>query len=244
MSNYVILGGTGGIGSALCRQLAEDGAQLYVGARDETKLAALAEETGAQTLALDATNFAQVDDFFAKAKASLGRIDGAACCVGSLILKPAHTTSEAEWMQTVAQNLTAAFTTVRGAARTMTGNPDGGSIALVSSVASRIGLSNHEAIAAAKGGINGLTLSAAATYARSKIRVNAVAPGLVRTPLADPLTANEVMLKASTQMHPLGRIGEPEDVASLLAWLLNPANSWITGQIIGADGGLGSVKAR
>jgi NAD(P)-dependent dehydrogenase (short-subunit alcohol dehydrogenase family) len=120
----------------------------------------------------------------------------------------------------------------------------GGSIVLASTVAATIGLTNHEAIAAAKGAVNGLVLSAAATYAPRNIRVNAVAPGLVKTPLASRITSSEPALKASTAMHPLGRVGEPDDVAACVAWLLDPATTWVTGQIIGIDGGLGRVRAR
>ena len=92
----------------------------------------------------------------------------------------------------------------------------------MSSAAARLGLANHEAIAAAKAGVHGLVLSAAASYASRGIRVNAVAPGLVRTPLTARLTANEASLKASTALHALGRIGEPDDVASAIEWLLDP----------------------
>jgi NAD(P)-dependent dehydrogenase (short-subunit alcohol dehydrogenase family) len=120
----------------------------------------------------------------------------------------------------------------------------GGSIALVSTAAARTGLANHEAIAAAKGGVIGLTLSAAATYASRNIRVNCVAPGLTATPLAARITSNEAALKASQAMHALGRIGQPEEVASALAWLLDPENSWVTGQILGVDGGLGSIRPK
>jgi NAD(P)-dependent dehydrogenase (short-subunit alcohol dehydrogenase family) len=111
-------------------------------------------------------------------------------------------------------------------------------------VAAGRGLINHEAIAAAKAGVEGLTISAAATYARQKIRVNAVAPGLTRTPLTQALTTNEVVSKASAALHPLGRIGEPGDVASAITWFLSPRQSWITGQVIGVDGGMGRVQAR
>ena len=121
---------------------------------------------------------------------------------------------------------------------------EGGSIVLVSSAAAQIGLANHEAIAAAKGGITGLTLAAAASYAARGIRVNAVAPGLVKTRLAERLTANEKSEQASIGMHALGRLGEPEDVAAAIAFLLDPANDWITGQVLGVDGGLGSVRSR
>ncbi|MGL4555245.1 MAG: SDR family oxidoreductase, partial [Gemmataceae bacterium] len=118
----------------------------------------------------------------------------------------------------------------------------GGSIVLCSSAAARIGLPNHEAIAAVKAGVIGLTLAAAATYAPKNVRVNAVAPGLVRTPLTARITGSEAALKASVAMHPLGRVGEPGDVASGIEWLLSPAQTWVTGQVIGIDGGLADVK--
>ena len=115
---------------------------------------------------------------------------------------------------------------------------------LVSSAAARVGIANHEAIAAAKAGVIGLVLSAAATYARQGVRFNAVAPGLVRTPLTKGLVASEQAEKASLGMHPLGRLGEPGDVARAIAFLLDPAQSWITGQVLGVDGGLADLKAR
>ena len=105
-------------------------------------------------------------------------------------------------------------------------------------------MANHEAIAAAKSGVMGLALSAAATYAPRNLRVNCVAPGLVDTPLAARITSNEAALKASTALHALGRIGRPEDVASGIAWLLDPANDWVTGQVLGIDGGLGTLRPR
>ncbi|MGE5293794.1 MAG: SDR family oxidoreductase [Solirubrobacterales bacterium] len=142
----------------------------------------------------------------------------------------------------VCANLTAAFATVHAGAKTMMNT--GGSIVLVSSVAARVGLPNHEAIAAAKAGIIGLTLAAAASYAERGIRVNCVAPGMVRTPLTARLTANEASLKTSAAMHPLGRIGEPSDVAAAIAWLLDPQQSWVTGQVFGIDGGLATVRTR
>jgi NAD(P)-dependent dehydrogenase (short-subunit alcohol dehydrogenase family) len=120
----------------------------------------------------------------------------------------------------------------------------GGSIVLMSTAAARVGLANHEAIAAAKAGVVGLVISAAATYAPKGIRVNCVAPGLVRTPMTERLTANEASLKASVALHALGRIGEPADVAAAIEWLLDPAQTWVTGQVIGVDGGLGSVRSR
>jgi NAD(P)-dependent dehydrogenase (short-subunit alcohol dehydrogenase family) len=176
------------------------------------------------------------------ALADLGRIDGVVNAVGSLLLKPAHTTSADEWDLTIATNLRSGFAVLRSAAKAML--PTGGSIVLISSAAARLGLAHHEAIAAAKAGLIGLTLSAAATYANKRIRVNAVAPGLVETPLTQRITSNEASLKASTAWHALGQIGQPEHVASAVDWLLDAEQSWVTGQVLGIDGGLGTVRSR
>ena len=240
--SYVILGATGGIGSALARRLAASGARLVIAGRDGDRLAALAAETGATPQRFEATDLAAVERCVQVGVERHGGIDGVANCVGSLLLKPAHLTTLEEWNAVLATNLTSAFATVRAAARAMMGH--GGSIALVSSAAARVGLANHEAIAAAKAGVTGLMLAAAASYASHGIRVNCVAPGLVRTPLTARLTASAAALKTSSAMHPLGRVGEPEEVASALAWLLDPAQSWLTGQVLGVDGGLATVRTR
>jgi NAD(P)-dependent dehydrogenase (short-subunit alcohol dehydrogenase family) len=85
--------------------------------------------------------------------------------------------------------------------------------------------------------------SAAASYASRGIRVNAVAPGLVKTSLTERIWTNEKSAEISRNMHALGRLGEPKDVASLLVWLLQPENDWVTGQVFGVDGGLGTLRA-
>ena len=226
---YAILGAAGGIGSILCERLENEGALVERIARRDRP-------------GFDAASFEAVDAALEGAVSAHGRLDGVACCVGSILLKPAHLTSEAEYASTIATNLSSAFATVRAAAKAMMHT--GGSIVLVSTAAARTGLANHEAIAAAKGGVIGLTLSAAATYASRGIRVNSVAPGLVDTPLSNRITSNENALKASVAMHALGRIGHPGDVASAIAWLLDPEQSWVTGQVLGVDGGLGSIRPR
>ncbi len=239
---YLILGATGGIGSELSRQLAERGARLMLGARSSENLEKLAAQIQAHHFSLDATQTDQVDRCVEETVKIYGSLDGVAHCVGSVLLKPAHLTSDAEWNSTLTTNLTSAFVTVRAAARAM--RRRGGSIILTSSAAARVGIANHEAIAAAKAGIIGLVLSASATYAKNNIRLNCVAPGLVRTPMTEHITANEASLKISLAMHPVGRLGVPADVASLMAWLLDPNQGWVTGQVLGVDGGLGTVHAR
>ncbi len=206
------------------------------------RLASLAAELGAETFVLDATNLAQVEACMKHAAQLFGGVNGVANCVGSLLLKPAHLLSEQDWETTVNTNLKSVFATVRAAAICM--SQTGGSIVLLSTAAARIGLANHEAISAAKAGVEGLALAAAASYAARGIRVNCVAPGMTRTPLTAQLLQNEAMAKASAGMHALGRIGEADDVASAIEWLLDPAQNWVTGQVIGVDGGLSRIRNR
>jgi 3-oxoacyl-[acyl-carrier protein] reductase len=239
---HFVVGAAGGIGSALCLALAESGAQLVLAGRRVEPLEQLAQQLGARSMVLDATDPAAMDAAVAAAVAEFGRLDGLVNLAGSILLKPAHRTSPEEFQETLAQNLTTAFNCVRAGANAMLRT--GGSIVLLSTAAARTGLANHEAIAAAKGGVIGLTLSAAASYAPRGIRVNTVAPGLVDTPMAAPILQNEASAKASTAMHALGRLGRPDDVARAIQWLLDPVNDWVTGQVLGVDGGLGTVRGR
>ena len=200
----LILGGGGGIGSAVARLIVSRGGRVYLAGRDTGRLEAIAAELGMPWGTVEATDPDSIDAVADAAAAELGGLTGITNCVGSILLKPAHLTTTADWAATLATNLNSAFGCVRAAGRLL--KADGGSVVLVSSAAARIGLPNHEAIAAAKAGIIGLVLSAAATYARQKIRFNAVAPGLTRTPLAAGLVASELAEKASVAMHPLGRL--------------------------------------
>jgi NAD(P)-dependent dehydrogenase (short-subunit alcohol dehydrogenase family) len=232
-----LIGATGGIGSATARRLRPH-AELVLAGRNEDKLKALAEELASPSVVVNAADFDALD----RAVQAFAPIDAIINCAGSLLLKPAHLTTEREYRDTVDLSLTTAFAAVRAGAKAMMST--GGSIVLCATAAARSGFANHEAIAAAKGGVMGLALSAAASYAPRNIRVNCVAPGLVETPLTARITNNDAARTASQSMHALGRLGKPEDIASAIAWLVDPENSWVTGQVLGVDGGLGSLRAK
>ncbi len=229
MANFLVIAASSGIGQATVSLLKQAGHGVFTTARDSSKITPDA--------VLDATDFDAVDAVFKQS----GELDGVVNCSGSLLLKSAHLTSKDQYQSVIDASLTTAFATVRAAGKHMT---KGGSVVLISSAAAMEGLANHEAIAAAKAGILGLTLSAAATYAGQNLRINAVAPGLTETPLTASLTGNETSRKFSEAMHALGRLGKAEDVARAIVFLLDPANSWITGQVLAVDGGLSRVRPK
>jgi NAD(P)-dependent dehydrogenase (short-subunit alcohol dehydrogenase family) len=233
--------GDGGLARSTARRLSEAGYRIVLSGRSSRSGDDPPLPLGTVYQQVDATDFAAVQEFLEQADQDES-LAGVVNCAGSLLLKPAHLTTEQEYSEIIAANLTTAFATVRAAGRLL--NRRGGSVVLVSSAAVRIGLPNHEAIAAAKGGIEGLVRSAASTYGPRKIRFNAIAPGLMETPMTERITGNEKALETSRAMHALGRIGSPDEAASIISWLLGPDSSWVTGQVWGIDGGLGSVKAR
>ena len=231
----IVIGGGGGIGRALVERIGRPDHETVVLSRNPDHH----QDLEATCSVCDARDIEALDAAVAEV-AARQPVTGLVNLAGSILLKPAHMISPAEWAETIATNLTTAFACVRAAGRHM---KSGGSVVLASTVAAGTGLPNHEAIAAAKAGVEGLTRSAAATYAGRGLRFNAVAPGLVDTPLAERITRSEKALEHSRRMHPLGRIGRPDDVASAIAWLLSDGSDWTTGQVIGIDGGLGQTRA-
>ena len=242
MPSTAILGATGAIGSALAMRLVDGGGSVLLVGRDPEKLVALSTELNQPFAAIDFTSSKLLEDGLQAHSERCGGYQGLVNCIGSLLLKPAHSTTDEEFRQVVETNLFTAFAAVRASGKLF--RERGGSIVLFASAAAQIGIQNHEAIAAAKGGIIGLARSAAATYAPYNIRVNVISPGLVRTQLTRRIWENPASAAASAELHALGRLGEPEQVASLAAWLLDPRNDWITGQVIGLDGGLSRVQPR
>ena len=240
--NIVFFGANSAQSKAIASKLSELGANLTLTSRDITKLEQFAASINATSIQCDASDFKAVEEVFKVAEEKNGAINAAVNCAGSLLLKSAHMTREAEYNAVIQANLTTAFAVTRAACKAMLRS--GGSILLFSSAAGKIGLANHEAIAAAKAGIIGLVKTAAASYASNKIRVNAIAPGLVEAAITESLLRNEMSRKFSEAMHPIGRVGSAEDIVDPAILLLNPKNDWITGETISVDGGLARVKPK
>jgi NAD(P)-dependent dehydrogenase (short-subunit alcohol dehydrogenase family) len=237
VNTVLITGGSGGIGAETARRVIAGGSQVALVARDGERLERVAASLGARAFAcdvLDPEAFAGVVD---RVESEVGEIDGVVHAVGSIVLRPLHALSLADWRATFEINATSAFVVVKAVVTKMMRRKRGAFV-LFSSVAARTGLQNHEAIGAAKGAVEGLVRSASISYARYGIRFNAVAPALTKTELSKSLWSSDAMLNASVAMHPLGRVGEPGDIASAAAFLLSGEASWMTGQIVGVDGGL------
>lgn len=242
MAPVLIFGATGGIGSVLAQRLRRDGRELFLSARDPAKLRALADELGVPAQAGDVCDEAALAAVVEAAVAhGGGRLAGLAFCVGSIPLAPLARLGAEDFLDAFRLNALAAALAVREAAPALAAAK--GSVVLVSSVAVAQGFPQHAAIAAAKGAVEGLVRSLAADLA-PEVRVNGVAPSLVRTPLAAKFTADGRFAQGIARLHALARLGEPGDVAAAMAFLLSPESGWITGEILAVDGGRSRVRSR
>ncbi|MBY0612099.1 MAG: SDR family oxidoreductase [Beijerinckiaceae bacterium] len=244
MSKTVLIyGGVGGIGGATARLLAAQGYRLHLVGRDEAKLSAFAEEIGAGSTVGDVLH----DDTFKRASdaaaAADGGLAGLVYAVGTINLKPLGRLTDDDFLNDFKLNAMGAAKAIQAALPAFKAAEGTGSIVLFSTVAASQGFAAHASVAMAKGAVEGLTLAVAAECA-PKIRVNAIAPSLTRTPLAKTLTASEQMTTAIAEMHALRRIGDPDDVANLAAFLISQQANWITGQIIGVDGGRSTLRTK
>jgi NAD(P)-dependent dehydrogenase (short-subunit alcohol dehydrogenase family) len=241
MNNYLIIAASSDIGYLTAKNLKQQGKNIFITTRNSDRLDELKKEFDCAGAVLNAADFAATDQVFEQAKQVLGNMNGVVNFSGSVILKPAHLTSFQEYASTMEVNLTTAFSIVKAAGKHL---KNGGSVVLVSSAAATQGIANHEAIAAAKGGVISLAKSAAATYAAQDLRFNVVAPGLIKTKLTSRITSNESSLKFSVAMHALGRVGEAKDIADMVLFLLDEKANFITGQVIGVDGGLSNLQPK
>jgi NAD(P)-dependent dehydrogenase (short-subunit alcohol dehydrogenase family) len=240
MSKHIIIG-TSGIGGALARQLSAAGHQTHLIGRDAAKLATLAQELGASHAIADVTDAAALEQAVLAAGPA---IDGLAYCVGTINLKPFHRTADADVLKDFEVNAVGAFRAVKAALPALkASNLAAASVVLFSTVAVGQGFASHTSVAMAKGAIEGLTRTLAAELS-PKIRVNAIAPSLTQTPFASSMTSNPATAQAIAGMHPLQRLGTAEEVAALAAFLMQEQSGWITGQVIGIDGGRSTLRVK
>jgi len=229
MSRTILLiGGNSGIGLATARLLKSQESTLIAAARSAGPL----EELGIPVQPFDALH--------PTALTLPPVIDGLVYFPGSITLKPFNRLTADDFLNDYRINCLGAVAAIQSALPALKAAPSA-SIVLFSTIAVAQGLSFHASIAAAKGAVEGLTLSLAAELA-PRIRVNAIAPSLTDTPLAGSLLNTEAKKEASAKRHPLQLVGDPDDVAQMVAFLLSDATKFLTGQILRPDGGLSSVR--
>ena len=229
---HLLFGATGAIGSSLAHHLKESGQEVHLVSRNEEELKSLSENLGFTFTVADVLE----DGFIDKIKSDTSDFDinGLAYCIGSIDLKPLKRVTESDLHQCMKLNLYSAIEAIKGFQDDLKKNH--GSIVLFSSVAAQKGFTNHTIIASAKAAVEGLTVTLAAEFAPS-IRVNCISPSLTVSKISQSMLKSEVVAEALAKAHPLKRLGEGKDSASLAGFLLGEGSSWVTGQIIGVDGG-------
>jgi len=234
----LITGASGGMGRALSAQLMAQGCQVAAVSRDATRLA---EVPASVRVEADVTTPEGAALALSACKEALGAAPSLlAHCVGSTLIAPLHRTRVEAYRELMRVNLDSAVFMLQAFIEALHGGP--GAAVLASSVVARIGVANHEAIAAAKGGVEALVRSAAATYAGQGLRVNAVAPGMTDTPMTASMLKLPAMREGAARQYPLGGVQSAEQVAEVMAWLLSDSAARLTGQVIAVDGGFTTVR--
>jgi NAD(P)-dependent dehydrogenase (short-subunit alcohol dehydrogenase family) len=230
--NILVVGGSSGIGLALVKLLSANGAQVYNVSRNSAE----SWPNGVKHLQADVTaDVSSIASFLPE------QLHGVVYSVGSINLKPFGRLTTDDFLQDYRLNLLGAVQVLQQSLKALKA-AQGASVVLMSSVAASAGMSFHASIASAKGAVEGLALALAAELASVHIRVNVVAPSLTDTPLAQSLLATPEKQEASAKRHPLSRYGKPEDIAAAISYLLSADSSWVTGQVLGVDGGLGKLR--
>ncbi len=237
----LVTGAAGGVGRAVADRLAAQGWQLVVTSRDAGRLQAAFGDRHLQ-VAADCSTVAGARQILDAARAQGMLPTALAHCVGNIRLGALHRMREADFNDCLGANLVSAFHTLSSFVGALRAADSPGAAVLVSSAAARIGTPNHEAVAAAKAGLEGLVRGAAATYAGNGIRINAVAPGIMETPASAGLIASPAAREGAARQYPLPGIGTPDELAELMVWLLSGAAARITGQVWSLDGGFSSIR--
>lgn len=236
----VVYGGSGGIGSATARLLQARGYTLHLVGRNGDALSSLSAQlqtTYTQGDVCDETLFTQVGNDFP------APWDGLVYSIGTITIGSIRRLTRTDFLQDFQINAMGAALAVQAGLAALKKSNGSPSVVLFSSVAALQGFTFHSSIGMAKGAVSGLTLALAAELA-PKIRVNAIAPSLTRTPLADSILSNEAITAAIKELHPLKIIGEPDDIANFVAYLLSEEAGWVTGQVISIDGGRSTLRPK
>ena len=232
----LIFGATGSVGSSLAKLMKNGSTSCHLIGKNTEEVSKLSEETGHSYSIVDVLE----ENFIEKVEKDVSEFEiaGIAYCIGSIDLKPINLVSKKDVMKCFSLNLFPIYDIIKKFTPSLKKNK--GSVVLFSTVAVKQGFPNHAIVSSAKGAIEGLTLALAAEFAPN-VRVNCIAPSLTNSKISNFLLKNEKVAEGIAKMHPMKRIGEGGDSASVAKFLLTDESSWITGQILGVDGGRSSV---